>query len=587
MDLISKRSKTDKVSIKSAKQKILYQVLFILLLTSIIPLAISDVVLIQKNKVYLEDAVLEVQNRVARNLSSYIEQFVRNIWGQLQVIAKTQISGDISQDAKERLMGFYLDNEAIVQIYVQSEENVVWIRKEQGTDQLWNSEYVASEYPKVQEGIPVVTHPYQSENEQELLMTFLFPLVEQNFKGVLAFEVSLKPIMDQVAADEQSGKQNLNVQIGKRGFAYIVDSQGRLLAHPDRNLALQQKDMTNVEIVGDYFMTGVPIFGTIPFKGRNDEEQLGSYSLLTFLSEYGIKGGLGWGIIVQEPKADAYRTVRQMRNITIAWGIGTAILATFLAIAVASTLTKPIRKFVISAMRIARGNFKEKVDVKSSNEIGQLAETFNYMTGQLEIYDKEMKNLFLSTVKSLVAAIDAKDPYTKGHSERVTRYSMVIGEEMGLSDEDMEKLHIGGLLHDIGKIAIIDQVLNKQARFTDEERKYMRTHPARGAEIMKPIRQLEDIIPIMKYHHEWWDGNGYPDGLKGEEIPFLARIVCLADTYDAMTTDRPYQKGMKPEFVLEKVQEWSGTRYDPNVVEAFTRAFKKGKITNVNFEQEI
>jgi len=186
--------------------------------------------------------------------------------------------------------------------------------------------------------------------------------------------------------------------------------------------------------------------------------------------------------------------------------------------------------------------------------------------------------LFINSVRMLAAAIDAKDPYTRGHSERVARYSIAIGKNLNLSEQDMRNLRISALLHDVGKIGIDDRILRKPGALSDDEFEVMKGHPAKGAAIMSGVAQLIDIIPGMKYHHEKWSGGGYPDGLVGEQIPVQARIVAIADTLDAMTTNRPYQKAMELGYVVEKIKSFAGTRFDPHVVDAFVNAVRRGDI---------
>lgn len=186
-----------------------------------------------------------------------------------------------------------------------------------------------------------------------------------------------------------------------------------------------------------------------------------------------------------------------------------------------------------------------------------------------------LRELFMSTVKSLSNAIDAKSPWTKGHSERVTSYSLLIGKEMGLSSEELEGLELAGLLHDVGKIAISDAVLDKPDKLTEEEFELVRRHPGRGAEIVAPIKQMKDIAPIIRHHHERYDGKGYPDGLKSEDIPVGARILFAADSFDAMTADRPYRPAPGKEFALSELKGCSGTQFDPDVAGAFLRVLER------------
>ncbi len=188
----------------------------------------------------------------------------------------------------------------------------------------------------------------------------------------------------------------------------------------------------------------------------------------------------------------------------------------------------------------------------------------------------DLQGLFLSTIKALSKAIDAKSPWTQGHSERVTAIALKIAKKMGVGEMEKKNLEIGGLLHDIGKLGTYEAILNKPGKLTDEETEIIKQHPAAGAAIVEPIKQLKGSIPCISYHHEFYDGSGYPDGLKGDAIPFQARILCVADTVDAMSADRPYRKGRPPELIVAELKRCSGTQFDPQVVNAFISTIEKG-----------
>jgi putative nucleotidyltransferase with HDIG domain len=192
---------------------------------------------------------------------------------------------------------------------------------------------------------------------------------------------------------------------------------------------------------------------------------------------------------------------------------------------------------------------------------------------KLRLAAKENQELFINSIRTLAAAIDAKDPYTRGHSERVARYAVVLARHYGMQPEEIKRVRIAALLHDVGKIGIDDRILRKPTALTDEEFEVMKTHPVKGALIMGQIPQLKDVVPGIKHHHEKWEGGGYPDGLRGVEIPLIARIVSVADTFDAMTTTRPYQKAMQLEYVVSRIKSFSSTRFDPDVVTALDKAF--------------
>jgi putative nucleotidyltransferase with HDIG domain len=236
--------------------------------------------------------------------------------------------------------------------------------------------------------------------------------------------------------------------------------------------------------------------------------------------------------------------------------------------------------------QIAEGDLAVRASLSGDHEIARLAANFNNMAGSIEALVRRLRQalrqnqeLFLETIRTLAAAIDAKDPYTRGHSERVSSYSMAIAKHLGLSQDEVFRIRIAAILHDVGKLGIRDGILNKPGILTDDEFAVMRRHPDIGAQIMSPIRMLKDIIPGIRNHHEAWDGRGYPDRLRAEEIPLVARIIGIADTFDAMTTNRPYQTAIPLSDVLERMRSMAGTRFDPAVVDAFLAAAAAGDIT--------
>ena len=203
-----------------------------------------------------------------------------------------------------------------------------------------------------------------------------------------------------------------------------------------------------------------------------------------------------------------------------------------------------------------------------------------------KLYEREHK-IFIHTSISLAAAIDARDPYTHGHTERVTQYALTIASELEDMPEALayknfkETLHVASLLHDVGKIGVPDSILDKNTQLTKEEYEKVKEHSITGAAILYPIRELGDIAKEVRAHHERFDGAGYPDGLKGEEIPFVARIISVADTFDAITSDRPYRQKKMAEVAMQIIKDNSGTQFDPIVVSAFLLAYRKGKIQSL------
>ena len=191
---------------------------------------------------------------------------------------------------------------------------------------------------------------------------------------------------------------------------------------------------------------------------------------------------------------------------------------------------------------------------------------------------EELEDMSLQLVKALSEAIEKRDSYTGGHTQRVLKVCMAISDYLQLSPENKRQLMLAAILHDIGKVGIKDQILNKNEVLTKEEFAIMREHPLLGTEILGHIKQLRTIIPGIKHHHEHYDGSGYPEGLKGEEIPLIARIIAVADTFDAMITDRPYQKGMSRDEAVAEITGNAGTQFDAQVLEAFTQALENDDI---------
>ena len=187
---------------------------------------------------------------------------------------------------------------------------------------------------------------------------------------------------------------------------------------------------------------------------------------------------------------------------------------------------------------------------------------------------ENIQELFLGTVNALSETITAKSQWTKGHLDRVKKIAVNIGKAMGMNKKDLKQLELASLLHDIGKIGTYEAILNKPAGLTEDEFSLIKLHADRGAEMLSAIKQLREIVPLIKYHHERYDGRGYPEGLKGEEIPVMSRILCVADAVDSMLADRPYRKGMAMKEIVKELSRESGSQFDPLVIEAFLKTLK-------------
>ena len=191
------------------------------------------------------------------------------------------------------------------------------------------------------------------------------------------------------------------------------------------------------------------------------------------------------------------------------------------------------------------------------------------INAELEETNEKLEQAYLDSVETLRYTVEAKDPYTRGHSDRVSEFSVLIGKKLGLPEEQLKILRVGGLFHDIGKIGIPDNILQKESKLTDDEYSEIKNHPSIGVHILGSAEIFKDIIPIVKHHHERYDGRGYPSGLKGEEIPYIARIAAVADTFDAMTSKRSYRDALDLQVVKDEIKRCEGTQFDPEIAEVF------------------
>jgi len=249
-------------------------------------------------------------------------------------------------------------------------------------------------------------------------------------------------------------------------------------------------------------------------------------------------------------------------------------------------ITKPWNDDELKAtLRQAFDHHDLKAEIKRLNQVTReqnfklqdmnknLEEKVRDRTKQLDGKNNELRTAYIQTIRALAEAIDAKDSYTRGHSERVAVYASRIGHQMGLRKELIERIYFAGLLHDVGKIGIPDAIITKPDQLTPEEYREIQKHPEIGAKILEPVEFLRSIVPCVRHHHEWYDGcqSGYPHRLAGDQIPLPARVIVVADTVEAMTSDRPYRKALSVDVVIAELRKYSGTQFDPVVVDSFLR----------------
>ncbi|MGD9116803.1 MAG: response regulator [Dehalococcoidia bacterium] len=229
-------------------------------------------------------------------------------------------------------------------------------------------------------------------------------------------------------------------------------------------------------------------------------------------------------------------------------------------------ITKP---FNLEEVSFAVARALERRRLRLENRDYQL-----HLEQKVEEQAQKIRASFFNAVTALAYALEAKDIYTSGHSQRVTELSVAIAEEMGLPEESVEKVRLAGLVHDIGKIGVREEILNKPGSLDAAEYEHIKLHSEIGARILKPIVEDKEILDAVRHHHEHYDGSGYPDGLKGKRIPQLARVIAVADTFDAMTSERSYRKALSKEAACAEIERYRGTQFDPEAADAFLKAWR-------------
>jgi HD-GYP domain-containing protein (c-di-GMP phosphodiesterase class II) len=563
-----------------ARIPILYLMLAVLSVISVVPLYFYSSVVVGTNRDRLKTNEMLLENTITRTLADDIAQRQSNLRALLDNLASAIEVASGENLSKDHVATPEL--RALLEQFVSSSDSLVYatllnsdakgISAGRMAGDVFLQRELERAFAAAREGRAYNGEPLSvgSGRRANPVMLVSAPLVtDERFVGVIAAVVDLEYLTKRLQDASQGGL-----------IAYVVDRQGRLVAGASSDYAIGQ-DMTNLEIVKNWVEQGgrTKLVATKEFNiqdGKNRVPMLGTYSPVATLS---------WAAVAQKKQQDAYQGVYEMQhNANLL-----AVLAVFVSLAVslfaAKSITGPLATLTDSSRAIARGDFSRRVNLKSRTEIGELAATFNHMTDDLERLVADLKraaeanrSLFLGSIQMLAGAVDEKDPYTRGHSDRVTRYSVLIARELGFSNEEVEKIRISAQLHDVGKIGIEDRILKKPGALSPEEFEIMKTHTTKGANILRPVEQLREMLPGIELHHESLDGRGYPRGLKGDQIPLLARIITVADVFDAMTTNRPYQAAMDPDYVIRIITSLIHTKFDPQVVAALTAAHHKGEL---------
>lgn len=572
---------------QTRKISLIYFVIATLLLVGLAPLVLTGWFLSERSGRELRAAENRYQIQLVQDKARQIEMFGRRMSSVVTSLTTAlELSRDqalISAPQTEARLGTMLrENPDLAALYIKPAggESLTVFRSEALARS--DVDTIAAEGSNEERRGLVVGAPRRIDATGTLVMSFASDVVIDGAHAARILAIaSLQPISQSVVGinptrDEDLWRQGLPI-------VFAVDRNGETVFHPDPAYAAGRKPLADLRIVQEWLEEGGQVQSAlVPFTAEHSgvsHEMIGAYSTAR------MPDGTTFGVITMQDEARALASVGEMR--TAAWLISMAFALAALAVGFigARFMTAPLMKLVAAAKQITSGDLSTRVEMKSVTEIGTLGETFNGMADRIEDQianlakaAEENRELFVGTVKALAAAIDGKDKYTRGHSERVSRISVAIGKRMDLPADELETLRISALLHDVGKIAVDDNILKKPAALTEEEFEIMKTHPQKGYKIMSQIPAMKDFLPGMYMHHEMVNGKGYPQGLHGDQIPLQAKIVSVADTFDAMTIDRPYQKGMELGAALERLRSFVGTRYQSDVVEALIEACKVGEV---------
>jgi HD-GYP domain-containing protein (c-di-GMP phosphodiesterase class II) len=577
--------------------RILYSILALLFAVGVVPLVWTSYRLYNTSRLSIESNQKEWQLDKGRLISSQVSIYVDGLRTQVAAIART-LEVDPGAGGFAARLARIIEQRALDRLDVQHSTSLVYVSvvdsAGKGAQSGWDlrgdvrlQEQLAEAFQRGQRGTRMLSVPIASESLKEPVVVVGEPVVVgSRVEGVVLAVGSLQPIRE------------ITTQSGSGGIfeVYVVDNRGRLIAHSDASRPLGE-DLSGVEIVRIFLgeslrasavrdASGRPTrsggFGTTLF-AMTDAAGAVHQMLGTYVP---VPDESGWGVVVQVDIEKAYFTAIDLRNKSILLVAVVAALAAVLGSLLAGGISRPVQKLAEGARRLAGGDYGSRVAVRSHNEVGVLADAFNQMGEEIQKaieevrrHAEENKELFMGSIRMLANAIDEKDPYTRGHSERVAYYSACVAKHLGMSPEEVERVHVSGIIHDVGKIGIEDKILRKAAALTDDEYEIMKQHPTKGEHILEAVPLLKEKAGDGLMHHENVDGSGYPRGLEGDKIPLFGRIVSVADAFDAMTTDRPYSKAMTFEAAVARLRFLAGKKFDHGCVEAFERAFRTGDVS--------
>ncbi len=560
----------------------LFWVLSVLLvLLVVVPLVSYSWKTIATSRDYIEESLRERQLKTAIPAASHIENLMeahhshlKDLAGTFEVYANdAQYKANFEGLLQRGILGRNLSDKTLLLTY-QDPEGGQFATPWRGITLSEQSQLTALVMPLGRQAMET-----NAEKASEVFFVKLAALGDSQ----PAMAVSLPLHSDNRAVGALSGifllqdVQESLAEYGREFTMFVTDERGSLLFHSEPGRQGRPSNLSDDPIVqrilsSPTYPASAVNYSVTRFTGNQRETDLVTCAPLK---------NHRWLLFSQVDREKYYAPIVSLKRQSTVWIALSIVGAILIGLVLARLITRPLSDLTEVSRDLAHGNFHRRAEEKAKMEIGELARAFNAMADDIQEYilkveaaAAETQQLFMDSIRAIANALDAKDPYTRGHSERVSAYSMIVGKEYGLDERMMRIIEISSLLHDVGKIGIEDRILRKPGALTTEEFDIMKTHPPKGAAILGGIPQMREIIPGIRHHHEKWHGGGYPDGLKGEDIPVIARIIGVADAFDAMTTNRPYQKGMTFEKAAARINELCPSVYDPVVIEAFNRSYQ-------------
>ncbi len=372
--------------------------------------------------------------------------------------------------------------------------------------------------------------------------------------GIILIGISLKNLLEKIREESLS-----QVTIYDLNFNSIESTFAEFPSRPLIDISIVLKNQDHQSVTRDFSFSNIAYAELLGAWEARDGEDMGI---------------LGTAL----PKTFLVRTSNITKiNITIVFVLA-IIMAMLLGLFLSNLITRPLLQLERAASDVAKGNRDIQVSTKGGDEIADLAQSFNKMVSSLSRSEKDLISAYDKTIEGWSKALELRDEETQGHTQRVTELTLELARMMGLDEEKLINIRRGALLHDIGKIGVPDKILLKPGPLDKKERKIIEQHPVFAREMLKKIEFLSPAMEIPSFHHERWDGKGYPAGLVGQEIPIAARIFAVIDVWDALTSDRPYRKAMAYEKAFALIKNDSGTHFDPEVVTAFSKMIKKSLV---------